>query len=310
VRPRLIAATTTACALALAACTSGADTASVPDRQPGPTSSTTTTAPVPTTTTTVPEQPGWATASTTHSGIAVDVQTFPQPDGSTVTVGRFLVGHVRYSLHIGTQDPPTGETQIAPDSGPSVSAAEAPSVVACFNGGFMTNAGTGGFEVDGNVLVPLLNGMGSMVIDGAGNATVGSWGQGVPFPNENVSAVRQNLPLLVANSQLSSDINNIADWGSTLGGVAAPARSGLGEDAQGDLMFAGSMSALPVDIANALLSAGAVNAMELDINPMWIMLNLASTPGAGMTTAVPGQNRPSDQCYQGWTRDFVVVLAT
>jgi hypothetical protein len=69
------------------------------------------------------------------------------------------------------------------------------------------------------------------------------------------------------------------------------------------------MSALPSDIANAMISAGTVTGMELDINPMWVQLDYAATPGAAMTSGIPGTHRPADQYQQGWTRDFITVLA-
>jgi hypothetical protein len=87
------------------------------------------------------------------------------------------------------------------------------------------------------------------------------------------------------------------------------ARSALGQDAAGNLLYAGSMSALPADLAGALVGAGTTTAMELDINPEWVQLSVAAAPGGPMTPGVPGQNRPANQYQLGWTRDFVTVLA-
>jgi hypothetical protein len=69
------------------------------------------------------------------------------------------------------------------------------------------------------------------------------------------------------------------------------------------------MSSVPVDLANALIGAGAVRGMELDINPEWVQMDTAATPGAPLAAQIPGQNRPADQCQAGWTRDFVAVLS-
>jgi hypothetical protein len=87
------------------------------------------------------------------------------------------------------------------------------------------------------------------------------------------------------------------------------ARSAAGEDARGDIMYAGGMALLPADLAAALLDAGAVNAMQLDINPNWVQLDTAAGPGAPLAAGVPGQNRPADQYQVGWTRDFFAALA-
>ena len=87
------------------------------------------------------------------------------------------------------------------------------------------------------------------------------------------------------------------------------ARSALGENAAGDLMYAASMSTSPADLAKALAGAGARVAMELDINPEWVQLDVASGPGGPLRAAIPGQHRPADQYLTGWTRDFIAVLA-
>ena len=126
---------------------------------------------------------------------------------------------------------------------------------------------------------------------------------------EQVSSVRQNLPPLVVASQPSPNIADVAAWGATLGAGTAVARSALGEDSSGNLLYAASMTALPSDLAGALVSAGTVTAMELDINPEWVQIAVAPTPGGALTTGIPGQNRPADQYTAGWTRDFATVLA-
>jgi hypothetical protein len=87
------------------------------------------------------------------------------------------------------------------------------------------------------------------------------------------------------------------------------ARSALGEDGAGNLIYAGSMRAVPGDLATALTSAGVLTAMELDINPEWIQLSFANSPGGPLMAGVPGQGRPANQYQVGWTRDFVTVTA-
>jgi hypothetical protein len=112
--------------------------------------------------------------------------------------------------------------------------------------------------------------------------------------------------------------NGSADPGRLLAGqvTAGPighqeyvARSALGENAAGDLIYAASMSTSPEDLARALAAAGAVVAMELDINPEWVQLDVASRPGGPLTAAIPSQHRPATQYLTGWTRDFIAVLA-
>jgi hypothetical protein len=229
-------------------------------------------------------------------------------DGRQITVIRFRVGQTRFNLHIGSQEPPLGTAVLGPEAMSSIGASELPLLVAAFNGGFKVNAAAGGVEVDGQSLTPLVAGMASLVIDANGSAHIGVWGSSIPVPGEQVASVRQNLPPLVTNGQISPDIANLVKWGYTLNGVAAPPRSSLGEDSAGDILYAASSSALPIDLATALVDDGSTNAMELDINPETVQLDLAATPGSPLVAAVPGQNRPANQYLVGWTRDFITVL--
>jgi hypothetical protein len=226
---------------------------------------------------------------------------------------RFHAGLVHYALHVGSNDPPTGGAALPADAQPAIGAAEQGQLLAAFNGGFLMGAGclpcgVGGMQVAGQVLFPLVSGMTSLVLDPNGGASMGVWGQGFPSPGAAVTGVRQCLPPLVSGGQASPNVGDISAWGATLGGGSVTARSAVGIDAHGNVLYAGSMSALPSDMANALVSAGAVTAMELDINPEWVQADTAPSPGAPLAPAVPNQHRPANQYLSGWTRDYVTVL--
>ncbi|HEX4256357.1 MAG TPA: hypothetical protein VH089_14775, partial [Streptosporangiaceae bacterium] len=148
----------------------------------------------------------------------------------------------------------------------------------------------------------------SLIIDRSGRARIAAWGYGAPARGEAVYSVRQNLQLLVEHGQPTAAAADWYAWGATLGGGEYVARSALGEDASGDLLYAGSMSASPEDLAHALADHGARFGMELDINPEWVQLDVASRPGGPLTAKVPGQYRPADQYLLGWSRDFITVL--
>jgi hypothetical protein len=273
-------------------------------------STTTTSAP----TTTTAEQPGWTVVSQLASGITVDSHSSQQSDGDSVTVLRFHAGLVRYALHVGSSDPPTGGAALPADSQPAIGTDEHARLLAAFNGGFLMGAGclpcgVGGMEVAGHVLVPLVGGMTSLVLDRNGGASMGVWGQGFPPAGAAVDSVRQCLPPLVSGGQVSPNVGDVSAWGATLGGGRLTARGAVGIDASGNILYAGSMRALPSDLANALVSAGAMTAMELDINPEWVQADTAPSPGGPLSAAVPNQNRPADQYLRGWTRDYVTVLA-
>ena len=205
--------------LVLSGCASGAVSANVTNPRSVPSTT------VPATSTTTTEQPGWTPVSTVGTAIAVDSRSVTEPTGHVVTIFRFRAGHTQFGLHVGGADPPRGSATVGANDGSSIGPTEAPTLLAAFNGGFKAGAGAGGFELSGQILVPLLAGYGSLVIDADGQAHVGIWGQGLPAAGEQVASVRQNLPPLVTGGRPAQNIADIAAWGSTLGGGATVARS-------------------------------------------------------------------------------------
>ncbi len=236
----------------------------------------------------------------------VTVTRMRTADGSVVTVATFA-GPVTYVLHDGSEDPGAAAGRV--QAGPVVAGAERKRLLAAFNGGFKLSAGVGGYEQEGHVVSALRPGLASLVIDRSGQARIGVWGHGVPAPGEAVYSVRQNLTALVLNGKPTAAAADWSLWGATLGGGEYVARSALGQDVSGDLIYAASMATTPADLAFVLAYAGARTAMELDINPEWVQLDVASHPGGSLRASVPGQYRPADQYLAGWTRDFITVLA-
>ena len=226
-------------------------------------------------------------------------------DGSVVTVATFA-GPVTYVLHDGSEDPGAAAGRVK--AGPAVAGAERKRLLAAFNGGFKLSAGVGGYEQEGHVASALRRGLASLVIDRSGRARIGVWREGVPAPGEAVYSVRQNLPPLVLDGKPTAAAADVGLWGATLGGGEYVARSALGQDASGDLIYAASMSTTPGDLAFVLAYAGARTAMELDINPEWVQLDVAGRPGGSLRASIPGQDRPADQYLIGWARDFIAVL--
>ncbi len=237
----------------------------------------------------------------------VSVSQVRTADGSKITVAAFS-GSVTYVLHNGSTDPGTllaGKVL----AGPRITGASRARLLAAFNGGFMMKSLAGGYEQEGHVARPLRAGLASLVIDRSGRARIGVWGSGVPVPSEDVYSVRQNLWLLVSGGKPTSQSARWWRWGGTINHQEYVARSALGENAAGDLIYAAGMSTTPADLAQALAGAGAAVAMELDINPEWVQLDVARSPGGPLTAGIPDQHRPADQYLTGWTRDFVTVLA-
>jgi hypothetical protein len=237
----------------------------------------------------------------------VTVSQIRTADGSVVTVAVFR-GPVQYVLHNGSRDPGPGYAALV-RAGPAVGGAERRHLLAAFNGGFLLRSRAGGYEQEGHVFRALRHGLASLVIDRSGQARIGVWGVDVPVPGEAVYSVRQNLWPLVEGGQPTAEAARWWRWGGTIGHAEYVARSALGQDASGDLIYAASMSTVPEDLAVALARSGARIAMELDINPEWVQLAVAHTPGGSLRAPIPGQVRPATQYLTGWTRDFITVLA-
>jgi hypothetical protein len=236
----------------------------------------------------------------------VTVSSFRAADGTGVTVAQFG-GTVRYRLHSGSNDPGAAALAVV-SAGPSIGPREHQRLLAAFNGGFLLSAGAGGYEQEGHIISPLQPGLASLVIDASGVAHVGVWGAALPQPHEAVYSVRQNLPPLVRHGLATPAAADWTAWGATLGGGEYVARSALGENAAGQLIYVAAISTTPADLAAALVHAGARTAMELDINPEWVQLDITG-PHGNLNAAVPGQNRPASQYLTGWTRDFITVLS-
>jgi hypothetical protein len=252
--------------------------------------------------------PGWQPLARDHNGVVIDRRDY-RVGSATVVVMRLRAGETALALHAGSFDPGSRAYRLGVTARSSVTARERPRLVAAFTGGFALRSGAGGYIQERHVVVPPKPGLASLVIDVGGAAHVGVWGQGVPGPGGRVFSVRQNLAPLVVHGRASARAGDFRAWGATLGGGAAVARTALGEDAAGDLLFAAAMSVTPAQLAAALVRAGAQTAMQLDINPEWVQFDYARAPGGRLTAGVPGQRRPADQYLLGWTRDFIAVLA-
>ena len=198
-----------------------------------------------------------------------------------------------------------------------VSSTAASTLVAAFNGGFLVKDSAGGYMSEGTTVAPLRVGAASLVIYDNGNATVGQWGRDVSM-SSSVAAVRQNLTLLVDNSQALAGLNpaDISAWGLSLGNITNPWRSGLGATSNGALVYvAGQMNI--VDLAEMLVKAGAVRAMTLDMNPLWTVFATyapvdpggPAAPSNGTDLLTNMVQSPSRFFQSSYTRDFVTMSA-
>ncbi len=199
---------------------------------------------------------------------------------------------------------------------PYITPAEAPSMLAAFNGGFRFQDAHGGFYLDGRTAVPLVPGAASLVFYDDGRVDVGAWGSEVTM-GPHVTAVLQNLVPMVDNGQVSPSASyyDHAVWGQTLNTATVVARSGVGITANGALVYVAGPALTAKTLAESLQRAGAVRAMTLDINPEWVTFNIFTHPNPAQPTILTGtklypQMQRSADRYLGPTResrDFIEV---
>jgi len=272
-----------------------------------------------TTTTTQPKekaQAGWTVVSRSKRGVLVDTQTI-KLGGVTFSAIRLRARTTRLSWHVGSMDPPT-KTLPPLDAQSKVDwASEGQAgVVALFNGAFKQAARAGGASVDGLSLEPLVKGDATIVLDRFGHWAIGAWGA-ANFPPKGFKPIsyRQNLSFLVSNGKPSPEALHwpVSKWGDFLNHTPAIARTALGIDSKGNLIYVATIQhTLPLTLSEALVSAGATVGMELDMNPFWPMMGAPTTPlhsPGPMALHLSGETRTAATYFYGWERDFFVAVA-
>jgi hypothetical protein len=258
---------------------------------------------------------------TTASGIPTVYEAFVRPDAI----------HTSYVVGVAWMDPTLLRAQLysgsfIPGRGPftysaPISASNSMTLVAAFNAGFRMQDANGGYYTQGRTVMPLRKGAASVVIFKDGTMTVGAWGSnGLSFAGNQIASVRQNLELIVNNSQPVPGLTaaNTVKWGKTLGGSFNVWRSGLGVTKTGALVYVGGPALSISDLANVLARAGAVRAMELDINTDWVSYATFTGPINTVINGTTGKNllntatesmteRPTHYFASYWARDFFTM---
>ena len=303
------------------------------------TTTTTTTTVPPTTTTTLP--PGlpapspiaapagdaagagsWTPAGRTVDGVPVVYEThLVPPGGGTEDAGIAWMDTPLLSaqLYSGSSSPGGGPYQFTAPIQP----AQATTLVAAFNGGFLMSVAGGGYFTEGRVIYPLVTGAASLVINADGSVNVGAWGTDVSM-TPGVIAVRQNLVPLVAGAQPTPQAASPdwLSWGATCGpsscsgpGIENQWRSGAGVTADGALVYAAGPAMTPFELAQLLVAAGVVRGMQLDINPDWPVFATydppvpggAASPSNGTSMQPASVQGPATFFNPSWARDFVTM---
>ena len=195
--------------------------------------------------------------------------------------------------------------------GDHVPPSETAGLVAAFNGGFRLDMAQGGYQSEGRVVRPFVNGRATFGVRADGTVDLGMWGRDLQ-PTTPYASAFQSLDLIVDGGHdvpgLSRDDH--LRWGETLGGRVFVWRSGVGIDARGNLVYAAGMLDI-VSLADVLRAAGAVRAMELDINSYWVSFDtfLPGANGPVPTKLLPNMERSANRYLVPGTRYFVAMFA-
>jgi hypothetical protein len=196
---------------------------------------------------------------------------------------------------------PRGPMEVAP--------ALRPRLLATFNSAFKLQDSGGGFAVGGQTYAPLKPGMATLIGYANGRVDIQAWSGGPDIP-PGVRFARQNLPLIVQGGQPNPDLSDGPQWGVTVGNAIRVWRSGVGVDAEGNLIYAAADDQTVGSLAQILIRAGAVRAMQLDINSFWVSFITYAQPEAGSpSNLLPGMTRTAERYLTPDDRDFFAIYS-
>jgi hypothetical protein len=180
-------------------------------------------------------------------------------------------------------------------------------VVATFNGGFPLETSNAGLVYRGETIVPMVNGIATLVEYRDGRIDIVKWEHG-ETPGSRVWFAKQNLPPIVYEGRLNPNLSDGPEWGATVNNAVRVWRSGLGIDRRGNLIYAAANYQTVGSLAEILKRAGAVRALELDINEDWTSFITYRRPGAvEPSNLLPEMFRPDTRYLTPDERDFFAV---
>jgi len=181
-------------------------------------------------------------------------------------------------------------------------------LLATFNSGFYEADTAAGFYTNGTLYYPMREGAATVVQYTNGTVAIEAWTGGTT-PGPNILMARQNLSMLVENSQPTALSTTGSAWGITLGGVPAVWRTGLGIDAHGNLIYVAASDLTAASLAQVLVQAGAVQGMQLDINPAWpIYVTYGGSGAADPFLNVPNPQQTANRFLFSSTKDFFALF--
>ncbi len=235
-------------------------------------------------------------------------KTFLRPDPARPDALVYLVRFdpQRLQLHMvaGTQEPVSPASVRGPGR---IAPGDVPGLAAAFNGGWKSIHGNYGMMVDGQTIaLPNTRADTATLAQHAdGRLELGAW-KTLSKATDLVS-YRQNCPLLIDNGTIAVQSHITSTWGLSLLSEMYVWRSGLGQTADGALIYAAGTPVAAEELAAALQAAGATTAMQLDINSAWVhWLDYVPAPAGGLRAEplVPNMAYARNQYLTLTARDF------
>jgi hypothetical protein len=257
----------------------------------------------------LPGEGAWRVLARDHGEPAL-AAAFVRPDSTHTSYTAALLWmnprYLRAVFHPGAQQPGGGGWPVPP----RLTTQDHAGLVAAFNSAFRLQDAHGGFYGYGRTLSPLRAGAASMVITRSGDIRVGAWGSELSM-TPDTQIVRQNLVEIVDHGVPADGLarNLGGRWGATLGNALYVWRSGIGQRADGSLVFVTGNRLSAVTLADLMVRAGVVRGMELDINPEWTSFVVYQTPNGqpAERNVLPDMQRSPGRYDTTSTRDFVAL---
>ena len=185
-----------------------------------------------------------------------------------------------------------------------------PFYMAGLNGGFLMRDSQGGYEYQGTVYKPLVDGKASLVTYNDGSIDVVQWGR--DSVRAGVQSVRQNMDLIVDGGVSQVQGEDQKKWGWVWQGIGSGKnlvwRSGLGIRADGTMVYVIGQAMSAKSLGDVLVRAGAQRAILLDMNAYYANGDLYG-PYKGGKKIDAASTRPVDRFWKPSERDFIAVYA-
>jgi phosphodiester glycosidase len=262
----------------------------------------------------LPREGQWTPARQGSHGRTLLWASWFRPDRAhlPVTVAAALIPQTadRVRLMPGTREPVVG---MASRDGYSVPAKDRANLVATFNAGFKMQDSHGGWWTTESHAVPLVDGRASAVIDTNGTVRIGAWNETVRM-GPDVVAVRQNLDLVIAGGKIVNGLTSNANgrWGSVRSQFQYTWRSGLGTDANGNLIYVAGRGLTLGSLATAMQQAGIQEGMELDIHAAMVSFDVEYPQRNGQVSSkrlLDSMTSPANRYLVDDQRDYFSVMA-